>query len=111
MQTIETCTYLCKKGETITVATQATNTAHGVNFNLYGVNGAIQQNQPFTFNVDSSKQEPTILTLVFSFSSHNGGRYDVDLKGSAGGSDQDTVMQDMTPFRSVFYRFFTKMPS
>jgi hypothetical protein len=41
----------------------------------------------FTFNLDRNRRDPSLLTMLFTFSGEDDGRYDIEITGSGGGGD------------------------
>jgi hypothetical protein len=71
--------------ERITVTVQSTGTVHAVNFVLDGHGSALAQGQPLVFTLNKSQHDPSILTMLFTFSNPTGGAYAIDVAGSNGG--------------------------
>jgi len=82
--------------EVITIDVQSTGatTLFGVNYSLNGSGAPLTAGQPLKLTMDKTKANGTSfvpnaksaeLTLLFSFSSTSGGRYDVKISGSGGG--------------------------
>jgi hypothetical protein len=69
--------------ETITVRAESLKPADTVAFALDGVKGGALPN-PFTFRLNKSQHDPSVLTLVFTFTGSNGS-FEITLTGSNGG--------------------------
>ena len=70
-------------GEQITVKAVSKKAGDTVSFALDGVGGGELPN-PFTFSLNKALNDPSVLTLVFTFVG-GGGRFDVTVSGSNGG--------------------------
>ena len=95
--------YHVQAGEKITLSTQASGTAHVVNFEFdNGEKGVLIEGQPLTFPVMATR----VLTLLFTFSNSSNGKYVIALSGDQGGSDTDNVDQQFgIPTTMATYRF------
>jgi hypothetical protein len=83
---------LCQEGEVITVTVQASGTRHLVSYSLLEYLESRSKDQ-FMFTVDSARSNPTILAMLFRFSSRRGGMYKVQVSGSNEGSSEYFVRQ------------------
>lgn len=72
-------------GEQITIKAVSKKAGDTVAFALDGVGGGALPN-PFTFTLDKTQNNPSVLTLVFTFVG-GGGAFDVTVSGSKGGPD------------------------
>lgn len=75
-------------GETITVDVHSSGTKHLVSYTLDGETASMPSDQPtsrLTFTLDKAKHDPSILTMLFTFSDQDGGNYDITVSGSGGG--------------------------
>lgn len=99
---------------TIDVQSTGTTTLFGVNYSIHGSGKPIKQGVPAQITMDKSKAKggsfipnakSTPLTLLFSFSSSSGGRYDLTLTGSDGGSFDDFAEQIGNTPESTTYAF------
>lgn len=72
-------------GETITVSVTSGGTVFGVNFALDGKKGTMSPGVPLTFTLNKAKKDPTLLTMLFTFSGKKDGFYDITVTGSNGG--------------------------
>lgn len=86
----------------IDVRRTGTQTLFGVNYSIFGGGGQMHEGHPVQIRMDKSKAtgasfvpgaRSAVLGLVFSFNSNNGGRYDLTLTGSDGGSFDDFAEQ------------------
>jgi hypothetical protein len=96
MRRLPSGAFLADDGEILTldIASTGAQTLFGVNFSLGGSGSAIPQGQPFQITLDKSKAtggsdipgaRSTVLTLTFSFSSKQGGRYEYTMSGDPAG--------------------------
>ena len=111
MEKIGNKVFDAQDGETVFVVTDSTGTAHLVNYSLYGQGKPLGKGQAFSFKLDKSIENPTILTLGFTFSNNSGGgNYNIKLTGNAPNSDSDDsdVPQNGQKVDSVFYTFRIK---
>ena len=103
-------------GEVITFDIRSTGapTLFGVNFSVFGSGSPVPQGQPLRVTMDKSRANgssnipnarSTTLTLLFSFSTNNGGRYDWTVTGSGGGSFDDFARQAGSGPEAVTYTF------
>jgi hypothetical protein len=100
MNTIQPGFFRVTDGEVITFDIKSTGAPllFGVNFSGFDRGGPVTEGQPLTVTMDKSKAndnsnipnaKSTTLTLLFSFSTNNGGRYDWTVTGSGGGDRFD----------------------
>lgn len=76
-------------GETITVEVRSTGTRHLVSYTLDGQTSSMPSNQQvasFSFVLNKAAHDPSVLTMLFTFSEPDGGNYDITVSGSGGGS-------------------------
>ncbi len=96
MQTKSPGIFQVRDGEVITIDVKSTGaqTLFGVNYSVFGGGSPVIEGQPIKVTMDKSKAQgnssipgakSTPLTLVFSFSSNSGGKYDLKVSGDAGG--------------------------
>jgi len=107
MQKIALRQYLAEPGETVTVEVKAAGTRHLVNFFFTQNNtGPLPEGQNLQFGLTGGQPRRT-LRLNFTFSNENGGEYNVELSGDAGGDpDTDHVTQDFgIPTTRTRYEF------
>ena len=79
----ETLDFAGDDGEQITVRAVSKKAGDTVAFALDGVKGGALPN-PFTFQLDKARNNPSVLTLEFTFVGA-GGSFDVTVSGSHGG--------------------------
>ena len=74
-------------GEQITVNVKATGTKRLVSFTLNGDTSSLPSDgpAPIRFVLHKAKNDPVLLTMLFTFSEAEGGNYDLTVSGSAGG--------------------------
>jgi hypothetical protein len=93
-----------RDGEILTIEVRSTGaqTLFGVNYSIFGGGAPIQEGQPLKLTMDKSKAQgnstipgakSTPLTLLFSFSSTNGGKYDLKVSGDPGGDSYPDLAQ------------------
>lgn len=104
-------------GERITIDVSSTGapTLFGVNFSLFGGGMPVNEGQPLQLTMDKSRAtgnsnvpnaRSTPLTLLFSFSSNNDGRYDLTMTGSNGGDlFRDFIRQAGSTAEATTYTF------
>ncbi|MCA1579291.1 MAG: hypothetical protein LC794_18235 [Acidobacteria bacterium] len=116
MHTIQPGFFRVTDGEVITFDIRSTGapTLFGVNFSIFGTGSPIPEGQLLHVTMDKSRAtgssnisnaRSTTLTLLFSFSSNNGGRYDWTVTGSEGGTFDDFARQAGSGPESVTYTF------
>jgi hypothetical protein len=108
MKEVDDKIFEAENGETVFVVTDSTGTAHLVNYSLHGQGKPLKKGEALSFKLDKSIENPTILTLGFTFSNNaGGGNYNVKVTGSAPGSDTDDsdIPQNGQKVDSVFYVF------
>ncbi len=74
--------------ETITVEVQSSGTKHLVSYTLDGQTSSLPSDRStstLNFVLNKSKHDPSILTMLFTFSDPDGGNYDITVRGSGGG--------------------------
>lgn len=100
MQVLSPGVFQVRDGEFVTIDVSATGaqTLFGVNYSIFGGGKPIQEGQPAQIKMDKSKAQDssfipgaraTDLTLLFSFNSSSGGRYDLTVTGDSGGDSYD----------------------
>jgi uncharacterized protein YndB with AHSA1/START domain len=75
-------------GEKITVEVHSVGTKHLVSYTLDGETASMPSDQPtstLSFTLNKGKHDPSILTMLFTFSEQDGGNYDITVTGSGGG--------------------------
>ena len=114
MKVLATGAFQVTDGEEITIDVKATGTLFGVNFSLSGIGSPLTKGQPLKVTFDKSQAtrkskipnaKAAKLTLLFSFSGNNGGRYDLTVAGSGNESFPDFVQQAGNTPMSVDYVF------
>ncbi len=80
-------------GEVIIVEVRAFGTNHAVNYNLDGIGGRLNAAPNLVFTLNKATHDPSILVMFFTFTTNNGGVYEIELTGSAGGRSHYTVTQ------------------
>lgn len=95
MQILSPGAFQTRDGETITIVTKAAGTLSLITASIYnGVTVPVTQGKPIVIKLDKSKAnhgsfvpnaKSTDLTLLFTFSGANGGRYDLTTTGDPGG--------------------------
>jgi len=96
MQILSPGVFKVSDGEVVTVDVKSTGAAtlFGVNHSIFGAGTPLTAGQPLKITMDKSKATGTSfvpnaksanLTLLFSFTSSSGGRYDLTTSGSDGG--------------------------
>lgn len=91
-------------GEEITVRAVSKKANDTVAFALDGEGGGELPN-PLTFRLNKGRNDPSVLTLVFTFAG-GGGRFDVTVSGSNGGPQSFfTFNQFGVPAGSISYTF------
>ena len=79
-------------GEEITVEVRSTGTANLVSYVLDGKTSSLPSNQStasFSFTLDKAAHDPTVLTMLFTFSESENGNYDITVSGNAPGQTSD----------------------
>lgn len=74
--------------EVLTVTVISSGTQHLVSFTLDGNTNNLPtggSQSSFTFTLDKSKNDPSLLTMLFTFSGSQDGRYNISITGSGGG--------------------------
>jgi hypothetical protein len=117
METIKRGLFKVADGEEITINVRSTGakTLFGVNCAVFDEDLIISEGQPLRVTMDKSlatgesnfpNARSTVLTLLFSFTSNQGGRYDWTVTGSEGG-DPFTAFaeQDGNTPKAVNYVF------
>ena len=117
MQSIAPGVFQVTNGETITIDAKSTGsqTLFGVTYSIFGGGSPVKEGQPIKITMDKTKAQggstvpnakSTNLTLVFSFTSNSGGRYEWTMTGSGGGDpfDDFTDQAGKTP-NTIFYTF------
>jgi hypothetical protein len=106
-----------KDGEVITIDVKSTGTPtlFGVNYSIFGGGSPLQEGQPLKLTMDKSKAQgnstipnakSTPLTLLFSFSSNSGGKYDWTVTGDVpGDSFPDFTRQAGNTPKATTYTF------
>jgi hypothetical protein len=77
-----------RDGEIIDVEIKSTNTTHLVSRVLDGQRGSQPSNSSvskFSFQLDKTQFDPSILTMLFTFSSQNDGSYEITVSGDPNG--------------------------
>jgi hypothetical protein len=103
-------------GEVITFDIRSTGapTLFGVNFSMLGTGFPIREGEPLIVRMEKNRAtgssnipnaRSTTVTLLFSFSSNNGGRYDWTVTGSEGGQFDDFARQAGSGPDAVTYTF------
>ena len=115
METISSGIFRVVDGEVITIDVRKTGTIFLVNHATPGGGGPLTEGQPLRLTMDKSQAtgnsnisnaKSTTVTLLFSFSSDSGGRYDWTVAGSEGGDTFPAhVKQAGEGPESVRYRF------
>ena len=100
---------------TINVKSTGTPTLFGVNFSIFGAGTPLKEGQPLQITMDKQKAtgnstipnaKSTPLTLLFSFTSANGGKYDLTMSGDPGGDTfTDFTRQAGSTPKSITYTF------
>ena len=75
-------------GEKITVEVHSSGTKNLVSHTLDGQTASLPSDQPtstLSFTLNKAKHDPSILTMLFTFSDPDGGNYDIAVSGSSGG--------------------------
>jgi hypothetical protein len=75
-------------GEKITVEITSTGTASLVSYTLDGQTNSLPSDQPvssLSFTLKKAAHDPSVLTMLFTFSEADGGNYDIVVSGSGGG--------------------------
>lgn len=73
--------------EQITVAVRSSGTKHLVSFTLNGATSSLPSDDAtsqLSFTL-GKENDPTVLTMLFTFSEGDGGNYDITVSGSGGG--------------------------
>lgn len=107
-----------KDGEVITVEVKSTGTTtlFGVNFSIFGGGSPLTEGEPLEVTMDKSKAQgnstvpnakSTPMTLLFSFTSSNGGKYGLTMTGSEAGGDtyNDFANQAGNSPKAITYTF------
>jgi hypothetical protein len=117
MRTISPGIFEVADGEEITFDVRSTGaeTLFGVNHSIFGGGSPLTEGQPLRVTMDKSRAEDessipnaraTRLTLLFSFTSNSGGRYEWTVRGSGGGPPfRDFVNQAGALPEATRYRF------
>ena len=117
MDTLSPGIFRVSNGEVVTIDVRSTGapTLFGVNFSMFGSGTPVNQGQPLQLTMDKSRAtgnsnipnaRSTPLTLLYSFSSNNGGRYDLTMTGSNGGAPfQDFIRQAGSTAEASTYTF------
>lgn len=117
METIKRGLFKVTDGEeiTINIRSTGTKTLFGVNCAVFDEDLIVSEGQPLKVTMDKSlatgesnfpNAKSTLLTLLFSFTSNQGGRYDWTMTGSEGGDPFTafTKQAGKTP-KAVTYTF------
>jgi hypothetical protein len=75
-------------GEKLSIKVQSSGTKHLVSYTLDGQTASMPSDQPtstLNFTLDKAKHDPTILTMLFTFSDPDAGNYDITVSGDSGG--------------------------
>jgi hypothetical protein len=118
MQTKSAGVFQVNDGETITITIKVSDnssTLFGVNYSIFGGGSPLKAGQPLQIKMDKSKAQggsfianakSTNMTLLFSFSSDSGGKYDWTVSGDAGGNPyEDDIEQTGKTPEARFYTF------
>lgn len=116
MENIGVRTYKVHDGEEVTFNIRSTGNAtfFGVNYSVAGHGFPLKEGEPFVLTMDKSSAtgsssipnaKRTNVTMLFSFTSSNGGKYDIEITGTPDGRDEDRVEQDFEDPGSRTYRF------
>ena len=117
MNTISPGFFRVSDGEVITIQVSSTGapTQFGVNHSIFGGGTQMKEGHPLQVTMDKSQAngtsnipnaKSTTLTLLFSFTSNSGGRYDLTMTGSGGGDTfQDFASQAGATPKAVKYTF------
>ena len=72
------------------------------------VTGSLSPNEPsdsFKFNLDKGERDPTLLTMLFTFTGSDD-HYDIVIRGEGGDTSRNAVFQDFdVPGDSITYTF------
>ncbi|HKO60474.1 MAG TPA: hypothetical protein VJV03_04885 [Pyrinomonadaceae bacterium] len=100
---------------TINVKSTGTATLFGVNYSIFGAGTPLKEGQPLQITMDKQKAQgnstipnakSTPLTLLFSFTSATGGKYELTMTGDAGGdSITDSTRQAGSSPKAILYTF------
>jgi hypothetical protein len=117
MQLLAPGVFQVTDNETITITAKSTgsSTLFGVNYSIFGGGEPLTEGQPKPIVMQKSKAQgastvsnakSTSLTLLFSFTSDSGGRYEWTMTGSGGGDpfNDFTDQAGKTP-NAIFYTF------
>ena len=117
MNTLSPGIFQVSDGEVITIDVRSTGapTLFGVNFSMFGAGMPLNEGQPLQLTMDKSRAtgasnvpnaKSTPLTLLYSFSSNDGGRYDLTMTGSNGGAPfKDFIGQAGSTAEASTYTF------
>ncbi|HKS28112.1 MAG TPA: hypothetical protein VJS44_09845 [Pyrinomonadaceae bacterium] len=78
--------------ETITVTVDSSGTENLVSYTLDGNSASLPtgvSHSSFNFKLDRQRRDPSLLTMLFTFSGSADGRYDITVRGSGGGDVSD----------------------
>jgi hypothetical protein len=106
MQTLGMGVFRVQDGETVSFDARSTgaSTLFGVTASLSGQTIPVVAGQPIRVRLDKSQaQDPSFIpgakstnvTLMFSFTSESGGRYDITLSGDAGGDSDSSAAEQV----------------
>lgn len=100
---------------TINVKSTGAATLFGVNHSIFGGGAPLQEGQPLQITMDKQKAQgdstisnakSTQLTLLFSFTSTSGGKYDLTMTGDPGGDTfTDFTRQAGSTPKAITYTF------
>ena len=89
-------------GEVISVKFTSLKANDNVAFSLDGASGGILPN-PFSFKLNKAANDPSFLTLTFTFAGQ-GGRFDITVSGSNGGPPSVFIFKQFgVPSGSIVY--------
>lgn len=77
-----------RDGEVITVDVQSTGTKHLVSRTLDGQTSSAPSDGSssiLSFSLNKATHDPSVLTMLFTFSESDGGNYDISVRGNAAG--------------------------
>ena len=116
MQTLDTGIFQVQDGETVSIDVRSTGTStlFGVNCSIDGQAIPVVQGQPIRIHFDKSQAhgpsfianaKSTNVTLLFSFTSQSGGKYELTFSGDGGGTASGIAEQVGNTPQAIVYTF------
>jgi hypothetical protein len=95
-------------GEMITVKVNSGGTENLVSYTIDGDTDSLPTgvtHSAFNFPLDRNRRDPSLLTMLFTFSGDNDGRYDITITGSGGGDTSRFTVEQLfgIPGDSITY--------